>query len=575
MSASSTGTPVQDGASTDPPAGRLPRRQWPSLSRWGNSRFGAVFGADLRSLAVFRMAMALIVIMDVVARLSSIRAQYTEDGVMPRTLLVEGAVRWRWSLNLINDTYAFQLGLMLLTILAAMGMLLGYRTRMMTIVVWILIVSLQARNPFVLSGADSLLRVLLFWAMFLPLGAKWSVDASRAQPVTAKVNLSFATIGLFLQIAFMYWFTAALKSSPAWRSDGTALQYALSANHITRPFGEYLVQFPDLLRFLTHASLAIEVVAPILLFSPFLTGPIRTIGIALIVSLHVGIYLTMDVGIFPWTSALCMAAFLPAWFWDTLMPKLVVHMPIQLRKAGQRLRAVPATITDSLVVRRRQLAGMPFMATASAAEFQPSVTYSQANATPTTSAPDSVKAGQGSVLGLNPIANVFLAGCIVFVFLWNWTSVSDYRMPASVQPFAYGTGLYQKWNMFAPSPSRATVWVVVRGVLADGREVDLLTPIVHDDLTRVPQLSWQQPDDIAGGYYGNKYWRKYFTAIIGEQRQDERRTFAAFVCRSWNGYYGGDVRLVGLQIYRMSERTMLDQEDVPIVRSKVAQYRCT
>ena len=574
MCASSTGVPPHESAATPPPS-KQASREWLSLSRWGNSRFGLIFGADLRSLAVFRMAMALIVLMDVVARLSSLRVQYTEDGVMPRTLLVEGAVRWRWSLNLINDTYGFQLGLMLLTILAAVGMLMGYRTRTMTIVVWILIVSLQARNPFVLSGADSLLRVLLFWAMFLPLGAKWSVDATRTQPVTAKTHLSFATIGLFLQIAFMYWFTAALKSGPAWRTDGTALQYALSANHITRPFGEYLVQYPDLLRFLTHASLAIEVVAPILLFSPFLTGPIRTIGIGLIVSLHVGIYLTMDVGIFPWTSALCMACFLPSWFWDTLMQKVVVHTPARLQKVGRTVRSVPAAIGESLVVRRRQLAGMPAMATAATAGFFPTVTYPQPGAASTLTAPEQARAREGTVLGLNPFANVFLAGCIVFVFLWNWTSVSDFRLPASVQPFAYGTGLYQKWNMFAPSPSRATVWVVVRGVLADGREVDLLTPIVHDDLTRVPQLSWQQPDDIAGDYYGNKYWRKYFTAIIGENRQDERRTFAAYACRSWNGYYGGDVRLVGLQIYRMSERTMLDEQDVPIVRSKIAQYRCT
>src|SRR5680860_1821634 len=126
---------------------------------------------------------------------------------MPRSLVVESLVRWRWSLNLTNDTYAFQAAMLLLTAAAALCMLVGYRTRLMTVIVWILIVSIQVRNPFVLSGADSLLRVLLFWAMFLPLGAAWSVDRYRkpAAFTNARQFLSIATIGLFLQIALMYW----------------------------------------------------------------------------------------------------------------------------------------------------------------------------------------------------------------------------------------------------------------------------------------------------------------------------------------------------------------------------------
>jgi hypothetical protein len=552
------------------------RTAWRGLAGLERTKVGEIFGADPRSLAVFRIAMALIVIMDLLARWSSIRVHYTAEGVMPRSLLVESFVRWRWSLNLVNDTYAFQAGLFLVAIAAAVAMMAGYRTRLMTIAVWVLVVSLQARNPWVLSGADSLLRVLLFWSMFLPLGAAWSLDARR-QPRehrAPKVYLSFATVGVFLQIAFMYWFTAALKSSPEWRSDGTALYYALGAEHITRPFGEYLYQFPELLRVLTHGSLAIEVVAPILLFSPVWTGPLRTAGIAAIASLHLGIYLTMDVGIFPWTSALCMACFLPAWFWDTLLPAIGRRLPRGLGSLADPVRSVMASAGNDLAaLRGRVLHAMTPLAGAGLIG-QPSAWpgASQVHPAATDTRRERVTTARS---GLHPLPNLFLAGCIVFIFLWNLTSVTSYRLQSETLPFAYGSGLYQKWNMFAPSPSKATVWIVVRGVLADGREVDLLTPIAHGDLTRVPELSWQQPDDIVGDYYGNKYWRKYFTAIADKERTDERRAFAAYACRTWNGHYGGDVRLVAVQVYRMTERTLPDYEDAPTVRTAIAQYRCT
>src|SRR5215210_4692651 len=129
-------------------------------------------------------------------------------------------------------------------------MLVGYRTRPMTILVWVLVLSIQNRNPLVLSGGDSLLRLLLFWAMFLPLGAYWSVDRALKDATTRLSTrfLSLATVGLFMQIAFVYWFTAALKSGPEWRVDGTALYYALSLDQLSTSVGQYLLNFPELLK---------------------------------------------------------------------------------------------------------------------------------------------------------------------------------------------------------------------------------------------------------------------------------------------------------------------------------------
>ena len=163
----------------------------------GGFRAAEIFGADLRSLAALRIVLALIVLLDLFGRAQNLRAHYSDDGVLSRRLLIEELNEWRWSVNLANGTLAFQTLAFAVAAVAAVGMLLGYRTRLMTIIVWVMVVSIQVRNPMVLSGADTLLRLLLFWSMFLPLGAWWSIDRQRKGTLAYRSMqfLSMGTVG--------------------------------------------------------------------------------------------------------------------------------------------------------------------------------------------------------------------------------------------------------------------------------------------------------------------------------------------------------------------------------------------
>src|SRR5918994_6654918 len=277
-----------------------------------------LFGADLRSLAVLRVVLALLALTDLAIRATDLYQHYTDAGVLSRTVLVEEVLSsWAFSLSLMNGGSFFQVLLFSVGALAALGMLVGYRTRLMTFVVWIVLLSIHVRNPLVNGSESLLLRMLLFWAMLLPLGAYWSVDRARsALPRPSPRFLSLATFGLYLQIAFVYWFTAALKSGPEWRTDYTALYYALSLDQLATPIGQLLLDFPSLLQVLTFGTFALEALGPLLLFCPFFTGPVRTGAALAVMSLHFGIWLTMDIGIFPWISAFCMVCFFPTWFWD-------------------------------------------------------------------------------------------------------------------------------------------------------------------------------------------------------------------------------------------------------------------
>jgi hypothetical protein len=69
--------------------------------------------------------------------------------------------------------------------------------------------------------------------------------------------LSLGTVAALLQVVFLYWFGAMLKTGPMWW-DGTALFYALHLDGFATPFGIYAREFPNLLQILTHATLQLE-----------------------------------------------------------------------------------------------------------------------------------------------------------------------------------------------------------------------------------------------------------------------------------------------------------------------------
>src|SRR5690348_8190020 len=219
-----------------------------------------IFGIDLRTLALFRICLALIILLDLAMRARDLTAHYSDYGVLPRAALL-GDIGYRFpSLHLISGSPKFEALLFIFSGLLALALLVGYRTRIATILCWLLALSLQARNPALMQGGDMLLYLLLFWGIFLPLDARFSVDAALNEEAQKAPDafFSIATMGLLVQAMCVYTFGALLKTSPAWIPDGTAVYYALHLDYIITPFGVWLGQFGTLLQFLTYFVWSLE-----------------------------------------------------------------------------------------------------------------------------------------------------------------------------------------------------------------------------------------------------------------------------------------------------------------------------
>jgi hypothetical protein len=536
------------------------------LQRWAYVKVVDIFGADLRSLATFRIVLALLALTDLTIRATDLFSHYTDAGVMPRADLVQEVLGpWSFSLNLLNGQPFFQALLFAVGMLAALGVLVGYRTRLMVFVVWVVLLSVQVRNPLVNGSESPFLRMLYFWAILLPLGACWSVDRVRSSlPRPSPRFISLATFGLFLQIAFVYWFTAALKSGPEWRVDHTALYYALSLDQLATPIGHYLLGFPGLLGPLTFGTFLLEAIGPILLFCPFFTGPVRTGAALAFMSLHFGIWLTMDIGIFPWVSAFCMVCFFPTWFWDrasalySAMSRrsgLVPRVRLAVSRLAGAIVGLAGTISSFLADVRQILFTSPGPDGGSLA-VQATVPP-PATGTGMLREEEPVENPAPSELRSSLATNLLAFFFIFYILCWNLTTVSSLTLPERTVPLGPFLGIDQYWGMFAPSPSKEDGWFVIPGDLQDGRKVDLM-PITRDDYG-MHGVSFEKPRDIPATYK-NEHWRKYLENIYNQDHADQRLYFGQYICRQWNSRHLGAESLDNFRIIYMREATLPDYQ---------------
>ncbi|MDY6764810.1 MAG: HTTM domain-containing protein, partial [Halobacteria archaeon] len=468
---------------------------------------------DTRALATFRIALGLLLLADLVSRARNLTAFYTDSGVYPREAFISNTNPLFLSLHIISGEAWFQALLFLVAGVFAVALTIGYRTRIATVASWILLVSLHNRMLGVLNGGDVLLRLLLFWAMFLPLGARWSVDSQHSESQRTHV-WSVAGFALLLQVVIVYTSNAAYKFTGTLWEEGVAMEYVFSLGQFTFLLGDYLGSYPALLRILNYVW--VFLVSTSLLLIVF-TGIRRT--------LFVSLFMTMRIGLFPLISVAALIPFLPPIFWDTVIERLSGYRRVKAlgelpAKLGAVLPVVTVSDTPPFLIRAKRW----FM----------------------------------TVIPL-----VFL----ILVVLWNiqvlgYTELHDYDVfPEEAEPVIDITRTAQSWGMFAPNPLSVDGWIVAPGLLENGTRVDAF----HGG-----SVDWDRPPDITSAYPTAR-WRKYLVALW-RYDSPHRRYFADYLCRRWNGQH--QTKLLNVTVYYMEQPTRINNETEPINRVVLEEHQC-
>lgn len=472
-----------------------------------------MFALDLRSLGLFRIGIALILLYDLLLRSFELSFFYTDLGATPREVLWHSpfpmGVVWWISPHMLSGSFAWQAFLFILSALFGVALLLGYRTSWAVAISWFLLMGSQARQPMILQGNDVLLRCALFWSLFVPMGARFSLD-SLAKNATADHSnriLSWGTAAIILQLSLVYFNAGIPKVSYEWRGDFNALYYVLNMDYFTNPFGYWLLQYPAILVLLTKATLLLEISIPFILLMPFGNAYLRLIAFAIMVGFHLGIYLCMDVGLFSFMCIAYWIVVLPSLFWD----KSIALISWKFDKVG------------------------------------------------TESTPPEVLSTPGPR---------WLIPCLLtFVMVMNYQRYLNPPMVSDdasiVDTVGRITGLDQYWAMFSPGVLKDGLKIWAEGTKADGTKVNLFNPS-QDNRLSDRRMIWTKEDSYA---------RKRFLiwGLYEFPRDPFSRAFLKMMLEDWNQTHNAEEQIISAQIVSLKTQTAPPYQTIesPIINEKI------
>ena len=452
-----------------------------------------------------RIAIGLVVLSDLIIRAQFIIAHYTSEGVLPVSLMMEFDYKpLHFSLHNLNDGLLWQSILFIFHAIITLFLIFGWRTKLFSVLTWLFMVSLQNRNPYIQQGGDDLLRLVLFWGMFIPWGNFYSLDSKSVNSISKKYFFSISSIGYLLLIASVYLFSALSKTSPEWRSEGTAVYYALSLDQLKLGMGNWLYQFSGLMKLLTHFVFYSELIAPIFLLLPIKNKFFRTVGVLLILILHVGIALNLYVGLFCVIGMSSTLGLLPSSFMDWFERQI----------KDSRLKIKDSTY-KSHVTKNNFTRFLKFSGT------------------------------------------IFLGIVIIVCLLINLINVKGfgYKLNFKVGLFSNAFKLEQYWGMFSPFIYKNDGWYLFIGYKQDNSAWDIYN--------NKPGIDRAKPKSIVKMFESDR-WRKLAENFEKREFNFMKPYYCRYLIKKWNKEHP-DNKMGSLNILFMKEESLPDYKTKPVV----------
>jgi hypothetical protein len=288
----------------------------PLIDRLRGFLFGPI---DARTVGGMRISLGLILLASHLLWLPDLVTLFSDAGPVSTEAVAEATSLLRWSYLDHRSDASILLGLHLLGVVPLVGMIVGFRSRTMVLLVLIVQVAIHHRAPWTQHGGDRVLRLATLSLLLVPCGAGWSVDAwlqrRRQSAESSPLVPLIAHRVIQAQWMIIYFVTGLEKVVGGSWQRGDALYYALSLRTFQRfpSLTEALlssVVVQELLRVATWATLGWELAFPLLVVWRRTRGPALVVGIAI----HAGIALTMMVGTFSYAMVWGYLAFLgPGW----------------------------------------------------------------------------------------------------------------------------------------------------------------------------------------------------------------------------------------------------------------------
>jgi len=165
------------------------------------------------------------------------------------------------------------------------------------------------------------------------------------------------------------------------------------------------------------------------------------------------------------------------------------------------------------------------------------------------------------------ISNGLAVFFLLYILLWNIKTFDPrFRgvMPSAGLPIGYALRLDQRWQLFSPHPATELGWHVFVGTLRDGSQVDLLQG--------EGPVSWEKPGNVHS-IYKNFRWRQYFRLFLSMPYAAHREQYCRYLCRYWNSTTSENP-LVRIDLFYLKTPLSPDKPPPPVEAFLVWEHVC-
>jgi hypothetical protein len=258
------------------------------------------------TLGVVRIAFAGLLVVWTLWLYQGLYAGFGSDGVV----LAPPSRPNVWGVFHVFSSHEAVLAGWFVLLAASIALLVGWHSRLAAIIVFVLILSFERRNPAIFNGGDQLLRIEAIFLALSPCGAALSLDQRRRTGSfwTAQEIRPWTIRLLQIQLSIVYLATVVMKLSGETWQNGTAVTYSLRQNDLQFiPLPASIAENLMVSNVLTWGTLVIEVALGILVWNRRLRPWVLGAGVAL----HLSISLTIEVGFFTFVTFILYLAFIP------------------------------------------------------------------------------------------------------------------------------------------------------------------------------------------------------------------------------------------------------------------------
>lgn len=251
-------------------------------------------------IAVYRILLGLVLLGNHAILFPDIFEWFSDRGTLSFATARRLAGGGGFSLfTFLPQTDAVVWTIFLISCLAVVTMTLGLFTRTSSVVVFLTLVSLHHRNPVILNGGDTFLRIATFFMMFSQAGAALSLDRliriARGKDFgPPEPKAPWAQRLIQFQLAFVYFYAFIWKTMGAMWLSGTAVYYTSRIAEFWRFPVPYIFEHIWTIKLWTWATLFVELALGTLIWTRELRYWVLLAGVLL----HLGIDYSMNIPLF-------------------------------------------------------------------------------------------------------------------------------------------------------------------------------------------------------------------------------------------------------------------------------------